>query len=74
MVRPILEEKAAEVAMDEEDFLPRQKKPKPKDLEVLGIAELQEYIAELEAEIARARAEITAKTGQRQGAEAVFKR
>jgi uncharacterized small protein (DUF1192 family) len=60
--------------MDEEDLLPRQKKPQPKDLSRLGVAELEEYIAELEAEIVRARAEIAHRLGQRQGAEALFRR
>ena len=40
----------------------------------MGIEELETYIAELEAEIARVRVEITAKLGQRLGAEALFKR
>jgi uncharacterized small protein (DUF1192 family) len=35
---------------------------------------LEGYIADLEAEIARARSEINAKLGQRRGAEAIFKR
>jgi uncharacterized small protein (DUF1192 family) len=60
--------------MDEEDLLPQRQRPKPKDLTLLGIAELEEYIAGLEAEIARARAEIAAKQKQRTGAEALFKR
>lgn len=60
--------------MDEEDLLPRQQRPKPKDLTLLGIAELEEYIATLEAEIARARSEIAAKQKQRSGAEALFRR
>jgi uncharacterized small protein (DUF1192 family) len=60
--------------MDEEDLLPRQKKPQPKDLSRLGVAELEEYIAELEGEISRARAEISQRLGQRRGAEALFKR
>ena len=60
--------------MDEEDLLPQRQKPKPKDLTLLGIAELEEYIAGLETEIARARAEIAAKQKQRTGAEALFKR
>jgi uncharacterized small protein (DUF1192 family) len=47
---------------------------KLKDLTLLGIAELEEYIAGLEGEIARARAEIAAKQRQRTGAEALFKR
>ena len=37
-------------------------------------SDLEDYIAELEAEIARVRAEIAAKLGQRRGAEALFKR
>ena len=60
--------------MDEEDLLPQRQKPKPRDLTLLGIAELEEYIAGLEAEIARARQEIAAKQTQRTGAEALFKR
>ena len=60
--------------MDEEDLLPRNQPVKPKDLTLLGIAELEEYIAVLDAEIARARAEIAAKRRQRSGAEELFKR
>jgi len=60
--------------MDEEDLLPQRQRPKPKDLTLLGIAELEAYIAGLDAEIARARAEIAAKQKQRTGAEALFKR
>jgi uncharacterized small protein (DUF1192 family) len=60
--------------MDEEDLLPQRQKPKPKDLTLLGIAELEEYIAGLESEIARARVEIAARQRQRSGAEALFKR
>jgi uncharacterized small protein (DUF1192 family) len=60
--------------IDEEDLVPRNQPKKPKDLTLLGIAELQEYIAALDAEIARARVEIAAKQKQRGGAEALFKR
>jgi uncharacterized small protein (DUF1192 family) len=60
--------------IDEEDLIPRNQPRKPRDLTLLGIAELEEYIAALEAEIARARAEIAAKQRQRSGAEALFKR
>ena len=60
--------------MDEEDLLPRQKKPQKKDLTPLGVAELEAYVAELEAEIERARGEIAAKRKQRSGAEELFKR
>ncbi len=60
--------------MDEEDLLPRQKRPAKKDLTPLSIAELEAYIVELEEEITRARAEIAAKRKQRGGAESLFKR
>jgi uncharacterized small protein (DUF1192 family) len=63
-----------EAAMDEEDLLPQRQPVKPRDLTLLGIAELEEYIAGLESEVARARAEIAAKQRQRTGAEALFKR
>jgi len=60
--------------MEEEDLLPRRQPKKLKDLTLLGVAELEEYISGLESEIARARAEIAAKQRQRTGAEALFKR
>ncbi|MBV8335626.1 MAG: DUF1192 domain-containing protein [Alphaproteobacteria bacterium] len=60
--------------MDEWELEPRNKPPKPKDLSLMGVAELEGYIAELETEIARVRLEINAKLGQRRGAEALFKR
>jgi uncharacterized small protein (DUF1192 family) len=60
--------------MEEQDLLPQRQPPKPKDLTLMGVAELEEYIAGLEGEIARARAEIAAKQKQRTGAEALFKR
>ncbi len=60
--------------MDEEDLLPRQKRPAKKDLTPMAVAELEAYIGELEAEIARARAEIAAKRKQRSGADQLFRR
>ena len=60
--------------MDESELEPRRKPSQPRDLSLMGIAELEAYIAELENEIARVRADITAKLGQRRGAEALFKR
>ena len=60
--------------MDEEELEPRRKRAPPRDLTLLGIEQLETYITELEAEIARVRIEITAKLGQRRGAEALFKR
>lgn len=60
--------------MDEEDLLPRVKRPEKKNLGPLSIAELEAYIGELEEEIVRVRADIAAKRAQRGGAEALFKR
>ena len=60
--------------MDEEDLAPQRQKPKKRDLTPVSVAELEAYIAELEEEIARARAEISAKIRQRGGAEQLFKR
>jgi uncharacterized small protein (DUF1192 family) len=60
--------------VDEEELEPRRRRTQPKDLTLMGIEELETYIAELEAEITRVRSEITAKLGQRRGAEALFKR
>jgi uncharacterized small protein (DUF1192 family) len=60
--------------IEEEDLIPRNQPKKPKDLTLLGIAELEDYIAALESEIARVRAEIAAKQKQRSGAEALFRR
>jgi uncharacterized small protein (DUF1192 family) len=64
----------AEEKMDEDDLLPSRKPAPLKDLTLLGIAELEEYIVGLEAEIARAQAEITEKRKHRGGAESLFKR
>ncbi len=62
------------MAIDPEELEPKKQKPKPRDLEGLGVAELQDYIADLEAEIARARAAIAKKQDHRSGAEAFFKK
>jgi uncharacterized small protein (DUF1192 family) len=66
--------RTAEAKMDEEDLAPAKKPVPPKDLSLLGIAELEDYIAGLESEIARAQAEIAEKRKHRGGAEALFKR
>jgi uncharacterized small protein (DUF1192 family) len=49
--------------------------PAPKrNLDVMGVAELEAYIVELEQEIARTRTAIAAKRSIRGGADALFKR
>ncbi|MCG8542592.1 MAG: DUF1192 domain-containing protein [Alphaproteobacteria bacterium] len=60
--------------MDESELEPLTKRPKPKDLDVMSIEALTEYIAELEAEIERARGAIAAKEDHRSKADAVFKK
>ena len=57
---------------EEDDDLSRALRPKPTDLDVMGIEELNEYIAELEAEIERVRSAIVRKEQQRIAASAVF--
>ena len=58
--------------MDIDELDPLTKKPKLKNLEIMSLESLSEYIEELEIEILRARKEITEKEKARQGAEAVF--
>lgn len=62
------------MALEDDDLQPRTAKPKPKDLEPLSIEALENYIGELEAEIARVRAAIDAKRRHRSGAEALFRK
>ena len=60
--------------MDEEDLTPRKAPAKLRDLDSLSIEELEEYIAELEAEIRRVREDIDRKQRHREGIEGIFKR
>jgi uncharacterized small protein (DUF1192 family) len=59
--------------MDLEDLEPRKKAPAPRDLDRMSIEELNEYIAAMEAEIARVRAKIEAKKAHLAGAASLFK-
>ena len=59
--------------MDMDDLLPTTKKPVKKNLEEMSIDALNEYIEELQAEIARAKEAIKVKEAARLGAESVFK-
>ncbi len=60
--------------MDEEDLQPQPKKPDLKNLEVMSVEALEEFIAELEAEILRVRAEIDKKQSAKSTAESVFRK
>ncbi|MBV8524215.1 MAG: DUF1192 domain-containing protein [Acetobacteraceae bacterium] len=60
--------------MEEEDALRRRKRLEPLLLDPLGVEELQAYISELRAEVARAEAEITRKQQHRSAADAFFRK
>ena len=60
--------------MDLDDLELKSKTSKPKNLEIMSIEALHEYISELEDEIIRVREEITAKEDARVGAESVFEK
>lgn len=53
---------------------PINRKPAKKDLQPMSVAELTDYIAELEAEIRRARDMIASKQKDRHGAEGLFRK
>jgi uncharacterized small protein (DUF1192 family) len=59
--------------MDLDDLEPRKQKPKPRDLEAMGVDELEAYLAELEQEADRVREKIAAKKAYLGGAESLFK-
>ena len=59
--------------MEEEDLTPKTVRPKPKDMDAMSIESLHDYIAELEAEIERARGAIDAKQNWRGKADGFFK-
>lgn len=60
--------------MDENDLEPQTRKPDVKNLEVLSVEALDEYIGELETEIERVREEIKRKNSARSTAESVFRK
>ena len=59
--------------MSFDDLEPRVPKTAPKNLEPMAVAELEEYIEDLKAEIARAETQIAAKKSQKSGAASLFK-
>jgi uncharacterized small protein (DUF1192 family) len=60
--------------LDIEDLEPRKKPKEVKNLEIMSVEALNEYIAELEEEIARVRSAISLKESAREGAESFFKK
>ena len=62
-----------ELQVLENDDMPKNM-PKPKrDLDPVSIEELHDYIAEMQEEIERVRAEIARKEAHRAGVESIFK-
>jgi len=59
--------------MDIEELEPRKKGPAPLNLDPLSIEELNDYIAALEAEIARVKVKIEAKKSHLAGAASLFR-
>jgi len=59
--------------LDDDEPKPKPKRLSPLGLDPLGVAELEDYIGELRAEIARAEAEIARKRGHRSAADSLFR-
>ena len=55
-----------------DEFEPKKPTTKPRDLQIMSIEELEDYIAALEQEIARVDAAIAQKQAHKQGIEALF--
>ena len=62
------------MAREDEDELPRPKLMVTRNLERMSIDELNDYIAELEAEIARVRADIKKKQSVMAAGDAFFRK
>lgn len=60
--------------MDWDELEPQKKPQQAKDLSPLGVKELNAYITDLKAEIARAEAEIAKRSNTKDAAEAFFRK
>ena len=60
--------------MDPEDLEPRKKQSQPKDLDAMGLDELEAYLEDLKVEAQRVTAKIESKRAYLSGADALFKR
>lgn len=59
---------------DDDTPRPRPRRLPPLPLDLLGVAELRDYIDELRTEISRVEAEIGRKTSHRSAADAFFRK
>ena len=59
--------------MDLEELEPKKQKPQPRNLDVLSIEELDNYIEEMRAEIKRVEEKIAAKKAHINAAAGLFK-
>ena len=59
--------------MDIEELEPKKQKPQPRNLDVLSIEELSEYIEEMRTEIKRVEEKIAAKKAHINAAAGLFK-
>ncbi len=62
------------MAFDLDDLDPKQKKTQPRNLDSMNIDDLKEYVAVLEAELARVEEKIKAKQSHAAAAASFFKR
>ncbi len=59
--------------MDIEELEPQKKKPQPRNLDIMSIEELNNYIDEMKAEIRRVEEKIAAKKAHLSAATGLFK-
>ncbi|MGQ3301763.1 DUF1192 domain-containing protein [Reyranella sp.] len=62
------------MAFDLDDLDPRQKKTQPKNLDVMNVEDLEEYVLVLKAELERVEAKIKAKQSHAAAAASLFKK
>jgi len=62
------------MAFDPDDLDPRQKKTQPKNLDVMNVEDLEEYVAALKTELQRVEAKIKAKRSHAAAAASLFKK
>lgn len=62
------------MAFELDDLDPRQKKTQPKNLDVMNVEDLKEYVVVLKAELERVEAKIKAKQSHAAAAASLFKK